>query len=347
MEEKGEHLIFLVSQPRSGSTLLQRILATHPRIATTGETWLLLPPLFALRQEGWQAEFQARSATFALQQFLSQLPGGSDDYFEGVRRMYGYLYGRARGERQYFLDKTPRYYLILAEIKRAFPQARFLFLFRNPLAVLHSIYRTSLIQNRLIAFYWVHSDLFRAVRLLLEGWQLLKDQALIVRYEELVREPEAVVSKVCEFLDLPFYPQMVEYGRFSLPRWRLGDQKVYELNRPDPKRAVQWIESLKDAQFWRLARDYLQLLGKDQVEQMGYSFNELREILETSRPRRSRLVLTFPISLLTEKRPEDRSRWQRAWIWGISLLQRQGLPGLLMALWDRLIGKTYGGPLLG
>lgn len=42
----GKNLIFIVSQPRSGSTLLQRILSAHSQICTTSEPWLALPLLW-------------------------------------------------------------------------------------------------------------------------------------------------------------------------------------------------------------------------------------------------------------------------------------------------------------
>ena len=47
-----QDLIFLISQQRAGSTLLQRILGGHPEVHTTAETWLMLHPIYALREQG-------------------------------------------------------------------------------------------------------------------------------------------------------------------------------------------------------------------------------------------------------------------------------------------------------
>lgn len=58
--------MFLISQPRAGSTLLQRILGSHPDIHTVSEPWLMLQPLYALRPDGYRAEYNehlARNAT--------------------------------------------------------------------------------------------------------------------------------------------------------------------------------------------------------------------------------------------------------------------------------------------
>jgi len=53
---QGENMIFLISQPRAGSTLSQRMLGSHPDIYTVSEPWLMLHPLYPLRSEGHQAE---------------------------------------------------------------------------------------------------------------------------------------------------------------------------------------------------------------------------------------------------------------------------------------------------
>lgn len=50
------NLIFLISQPRSGSTLLQKLIATSNQIDTLQEPWLMLHPLYALKDHGNQYE---------------------------------------------------------------------------------------------------------------------------------------------------------------------------------------------------------------------------------------------------------------------------------------------------
>ncbi|MBI4530372.1 MAG: sulfotransferase, partial [Candidatus Latescibacteria bacterium] len=67
---QGEHLIFLISQPRAGSTLLQRILGGHPDIHTVPEPWLMLHPLYALRSDGYQTEYAVDVAHTSLREFL-------------------------------------------------------------------------------------------------------------------------------------------------------------------------------------------------------------------------------------------------------------------------------------
>src|SRR5262249_31800148 len=91
----GENLIFAISQPRAGSTLLQRILSGHPEIFATAEPWIMLHPLYALRDGGYQADYNAEWARAALQDFCAQLEGGEQAYVEAVRAMGVLLYNQA------------------------------------------------------------------------------------------------------------------------------------------------------------------------------------------------------------------------------------------------------------
>ena len=140
----GTNMIFVISQPRAGSTLLQRILAAHPAVFSVAEPWLMLHPVYALKRGGVNAEYESSLARQGLDDFLSLFPEGEDVYIEALRGMASALYGRALTVegKQYFLDKTPRYYLIIKELYRIFPQAKFVCLLRNPLAVLASILET-------------------------------------------------------------------------------------------------------------------------------------------------------------------------------------------------------------
>ena len=79
--------LFLLSLPRSGSTLAQRILAAHEPIATASEPWILLPYLYTLRERGIYAEYSHRVLVQAVNDFCAVLPGGRNDYVAEVRRL--------------------------------------------------------------------------------------------------------------------------------------------------------------------------------------------------------------------------------------------------------------------
>jgi hypothetical protein len=230
----GERLIFLISQPRAGSTLLQRMLGRHPDVYTVSETWLMLHPVYALRSEGYQAEYNEETARRALGTVLSALPAGEEEYIQGLRRMYWYLYSRLLYDRRerYLVDKTPRYYLIIRDLRRIFPEAKFVFLVRNPLAVLCSIVRTW-VNDDWLRLGDLRLDLLRAPPLLVDGVRSLASHCLVLHYENLVVRPNDVVGKVCDFLGVRYSAAMVQYGLGEVPRWQLGDQdEVYRHDRP-------------------------------------------------------------------------------------------------------------------
>lgn len=309
----GGNLIFLISQPRSGSTLLQRILGNHPDIHTLSEPWLMLHPFYAFQRIGFQAEYGVDLARVGVQNFIQALPLGRDDYVEAIRRMYAYLYERAllsTGKRL-FLDKTPRYYFIIPELLQTFPKAHFIILYRNPLAVLHSIINTWTREN-LASLYDYKNDLRQAPNFLINGTKVLKNRCSIIHYEQLVSDPECMIQAICEQLQIKFVPEMIEYGHKNLAHWYYGDQKnVYENTRPSLAMMDKWRQALDNPQIWRLSNDYLQLIGQKTIEQMGYPYDEIMKVLKMHQPNAIRLWMTSPLSHLLQKPNQKRQKWHR------------------------------------
>lgn len=310
------------------------MLGGHPEIHTVSEPWLMLHPLYALRAEGHEAEYSARNAHRALQEFLGTIPRGEDEYIEGVRRMCAHIYGRALAgsNKRWFLDKTPRYYLIIPDLLRTFPQARYIILLRNPLSMLGSTLSTW-IKGQWSSLYSFRNDLIEAPRLLLEGVaQLERERSLVVHYEQLVTNPEDEMRRICRMLGEEFSPAMIEYNRHDLPHWRFGDQEsVYQHTRPVAGNAQKWREALGDPQVWRLTSDYLHRLGREVVEQMGYDYDELQQELDEQRPHRSRLWLTLPLAWYLEEQMEKRRRWERGMARLTHSLRRRGVKGTAAA----------------
>jgi len=77
----GKNLIFLISQPRSGSTLLQLIFSGNPEVATTSEPWIALHPIFALRSTGADSIYNSGFTRGALLTFLKE-SGVNEEFFK-------------------------------------------------------------------------------------------------------------------------------------------------------------------------------------------------------------------------------------------------------------------------
>jgi hypothetical protein len=284
----GNNLIFLISQPRAGSTLLQKVLGAHPEIHTLSEPWIALHPLFALRAQGASANYSHALAHAATTDFLAHIPGGENTYYEGVRLLLNHLYNAALAPsgKSLFLDKTPRYYLIIDELRRVFPDARFVFLIRNPLAVFSSILEAWIHKPHFghqYAFrYDLMHDLFTAPELLAHAIANPAPNTAVIHYEDLVKSPADTVTRLCQQLHLPFHHEMIEYGKNpKAQRWTFGDQRtVYSEQNPIPTRADRWQRVLPANPGWhRLAHSYLQTLGPCRTEPLGYNFASLAAAL--------------------------------------------------------------------
>ena len=199
----GHDLIFIISQPRSGSTLLQRILAGHAEIQTSAETWLMLHPIYGLRKRGIKTDYNAKWAVTGVTEFLENYADGKDTYLAGIRSFAATVYGRVleKHGKRLFLDKTPRYTMIIEELHELFPAAKYVLLIRNPLAVLKSELHTYVGDDWPILSGF-EPDLVAAPRRLVAARELLGTSAFEVRYENLVTEPRDVVEKLCDFLGM-------------------------------------------------------------------------------------------------------------------------------------------------
>ena len=118
-------------------------------------------------------------------------------------------------------------------------------------------------------------------RLLLEGIRLVGDDAIIVRYEDLVVSPETHVHGLCTRLGLPFFLQMLDYTDGIHVRSRFGDQTgMHEHAGPVTDSKDKWIENLASSkELVRFAWEYLDFLGDELVGEFGYEFRALRQRL--------------------------------------------------------------------
>src|SRR5215217_1222403 len=131
--------IFIFSLPRTGSTLLQRVLSAHNEVSSVAEPWVLLPLLYSLRKNGAYSEYGNNLMVSAVEDFCSELPNGRDDYLFEIRECVLRLYqkvSKSSDSPSYFLDKTPRYHLVADDIVQMFPDGKFILLWRHPLSVI-------------------------------------------------------------------------------------------------------------------------------------------------------------------------------------------------------------------
>ena len=144
------------------------------------------PINYALKSEGLFSEYNQGWSTIALKDFILELPKRQTDYNQELKNFVLSLYEKANKKNAlYFLDKTPRYYLIIPEIVDIFPDAKFIFLFRDPLQILSSIIKT--FNHNSLCLHRYHIDLFRGPKLLADGYRQILSKSIAVNFESLIR----------------------------------------------------------------------------------------------------------------------------------------------------------------
>jgi hypothetical protein len=197
---------FILCTVRSGSTLLRTILDSHSRVHSPHE--LHLRDLAVTSK----SEYSDRS--------LEEI--GLDarllEYLLWDRLLHREL---EQSGKQQLVNKTPSDVFIADRIIECWPDARFIFLLRHPLAVARSRHelRPQDTEERNLKMVLRYGNAVEAARQAYPG--------ITVRYEDLAADPTTVVQELCGFLGLPWEPEMLEYGRFSHGRYKpgLGDWK--------------------------------------------------------------------------------------------------------------------------
>jgi hypothetical protein len=243
------------------------------------ESWIMLHPIYGLRKSGIESEFQSDLAYKALDSFLELFPDHKGTYLKALRTMGLEIYNstcKLLGT-SHFIDKTPRYYFIIPELQQIFPQASFIILLRNPLAVLSSILNTFVDGNWIRMAKRHYHDLLVAPELLIDGIHLLGGRAITIHYENLVINPTKTIDQLCKMLNLSFSEEMLQYGNFPVPKGRYGDPSgVDQHQHPTTENMNRWLSLGATKQTRHFALHYLQALGPDTISQMGYDFDELQ-----------------------------------------------------------------------
>jgi hypothetical protein len=190
--------VFIMSPARSGSTLLRMILGSHSAFYA--------PPELPLRQ------LTVRADTTWIQASMRelQLPKQELDYLLWDRVLAEVL---QRGGKPTMVAKTPSNVLIWQQIAECWPDAKFIFLLRHPVASIASLnasWDPAWHPEETGALDESIAKALRYMNSLEEARRALPGHT--IRYEDLTAEPEYIVRRLCRFLGVEFEPTMLEYG---------------------------------------------------------------------------------------------------------------------------------------
>lgn len=245
MEEK---VLFVVGSPRSGSTMLARMISSHSLIYGRPEPHLITP----LAHLGYfanvdKAPYDHVLAAESTKEFVADLPGGEQDYVDACRAYTDTLYLRmlaTRPNKRYFMDKTPAYALVLDFLARVYPNARYVVLTRHPLAVFSS-FAESFFDSDYQAAHDYNPITERYVPAIARFLRERKAPIYHVVYEKLVADPEPVLKEIFEFLGVPHEPAAVDYGQHQHEAKGLGDPiGVARHSRPSTASLHKWASEV-------------------------------------------------------------------------------------------------------
>ena len=195
----SEECIFIIGLPRSGTTLVERIIGSHSEVYAAGEldtfpTTVIRAVALSVGRQVGKLDFVER----ALELNPAEL---GRDYLAATRPRTG----RTRK----FTDKLPYNFLYAGLIHRALPRARFVALRRHPMDVCYAMYKTLFAQS--YPFTYSLSDIARyyvAWQELMNHWaDMLGSALLTVDYQMLVEDQKAMTQRILRHCDLQWEEQ--------------------------------------------------------------------------------------------------------------------------------------------
>jgi amino acid adenylation domain-containing protein len=289
LPRKNRRAVFVLSAPRSGSTLFRVMLGGHAQLFSPPELDLLgfstmgsrareLGGRFSFRLEGLIRAVMALRACDADQarQLLAR--------YEAAEMPMQAFYGQLQewvGEERLLVDKTPIYALdpqTLARAEEFFDEVCYIHLLRHPAAMIRSFEEARTDQvflrqahpysaRQLAELVWVVSH--RNILAFLATIPPARQHR--VHYEALVADPGAAAQAICAFLDLPYDPRMADPYQDQAQRMTdgiytvskmLGDPKFHTHRRVDPQAAERWREHYTE--------DFIGEATWQLAEQVGY-----------------------------------------------------------------------------
>ena len=192
-------IVWIGCSPRSGSTLLTRILNSHSRIASPCE--LAIPKYFPTEDVKYESVRQK------YRQICDYYQADFDRSSLEPRYLMGHILEREGKE--CIVLKDPRQSLFLGEILRDFPDSKFIHLARD----VRSVAMSKMFANRPHDAFQRWLEYNRAVLNVTES--LAAERVFLIRYEDIVTNAGDAIEQLVRFVGYDFEPSMLDYGQFD------------------------------------------------------------------------------------------------------------------------------------
>ncbi len=212
--------IFLVGCPRSGTTLLQSMLAAHPNIISFPESKFFQRVInpdsfrgkFGFVSSKARANFNQFFADIDRQEMQQLLPQKSPLVHQHSQAFIKALDAIAlQQNKSQWVEKTPAHLHRINYIEKLVDNAKFIHIIRNGIDVVSSLYQVSCQYPEVWHGSW---SIDKCIQRWLNDVHIShlysgKRNHLIVKYEALVENPQLELEKLCQFIGLPFNPKMI------------------------------------------------------------------------------------------------------------------------------------------
>jgi tetratricopeptide (TPR) repeat protein len=236
--------IFIVGLPRSGSTLLEQILASHSKVEGTME----LADILRMVQD-----MQGRETKDSIPRYPGILGEVPPEEFARLGEKYLADTRVYRTGKPFFIDKMPNNFRHVGLIHLILPNAKIIDARRDPLACCFSNYKQLFASGQ--QFTYSVEDITRYYRMYVElmaHWdRALPGKVLRVQHEDVVEDLEANVRRILEFCDLDFEPACVDFHKTERRIHTASSEQVRQpINRAGVdqwRRFDPWLGPLKAA----------------------------------------------------------------------------------------------------
>lgn len=282
-QNRGNRLIFIGGAPRSGTTLVQNILDSHPDICG-GPELLHIPDIIELRKKlhnSIEKEYINILCTHAdVDEYICSL-------IEHLLLPLSDKYGC-----KLLSEKTPQNVLVLSELISLFPASRFIFVVRDPRAIVSSMIQVRKLGEKggisLPQYFTTMGAIRYSMHCFREGFaaaEIAPEKVLIVVYERLVKDVKNETKKICNFLGIEWSSQMMIPGQLK----HLGEKAItkdqiwYDTRRyysnPETQHIDKWKTQLTLIQQLLITICYV---GYEDLVKLGYDFS-LNNLIQSKR----------------------------------------------------------------
>tara|TARA_B100001741_G_scaffold275502_1_gene245822 strand:- start:391 stop:2106 length:1716 start_codon:yes stop_codon:yes gene_type:complete len=216
--------IFLIGFPRSGTTLLDTVLRSHPSIDVIEEKPTIDIFIKKLKEK-----------TFSN---LNNLKFLEDNLLDEMRNVYYESLSKyvKKDDKKICIDKMPLNIIHVGEIVRIFPKAKFILAIRHPCDTVLSCFMQSFVLNDSMANFLNLEDSSNMYNLTMTLWEkylnVLKINYHTIKYEDVVSNFEVSIKKLLEFLELPWSENVTKFYETAEKRGIISTPSYDQVNKP-------------------------------------------------------------------------------------------------------------------